>query len=66
MRRAQLPGAESGGRRSAAQRRARIKVQGRAITPAPVKVTAMGGINAAIDVGKHQLESRWAVMASYS
>jgi hypothetical protein len=41
------------------QRRARIKVQGRAITPAAVRVTVMGGmsgINAAIDVGKHQLE----------
>ena len=41
---------------AAAQRRARIKLQGRVGAPAAVGRKKMGGLNAAIDVGKHQLE----------
>jgi hypothetical protein len=41
---------------AAAHRRARIKMQGRVTAPAAIRMKEMGGINAAIDVGKHQLE----------
>src|ERR1700730_5895367 len=41
---------------AAAQRRARIKIQGGVITPAAVRMKEMGGLNAAIDVGKHKLD----------
>src|SRR5271169_1323199 len=41
---------------AAAQRRARIKMQGGVITPAAVRMKEMGGMNAAIDVGKDQLD----------
>jgi hypothetical protein len=31
-------------------------MQGRVTTPAPVRTKEMGGMNAAIDVGKHKLD----------
>ena len=48
---------------AAAQRRARIKLQGRVGAPAAVGRKKMGGLNAAIDVGKHQLEVALGRMA---
>src|SRR5580704_10006220 len=45
-------------------RRARIKVQGGVAAPAAVRRKERDGLNAAIDVGKHQMELRWAVRAS--
>jgi hypothetical protein len=41
---------------AAAHRRARIKMQGGVTAPAVARRKEMGGLNAAIDVGKHQLD----------
>ena len=41
---------------AATHRRARIKVQGGVAAPAAVRMREMGGVNAAVEVGKHKLD----------
>jgi len=48
----------------AAATRARIKLQGRVVAPVAMGKAGMSGVNTTLEVGKHQLETRWVLRDS--